>query len=89
VTDTDMTLAEVNRRLQRIENLLDQRIMTLDLFTAEKAGQAVHNQAVDHRVRTIEADLKDSRKLIMATLLAALIQFVFVLVALVLKAGGT
>jgi hypothetical protein len=87
MAEDTITLSEINRRLARLETLLDTRLMTLDLFTAEKTAMSVALGAQDHRIDSLEDNQKDINRAIRGAFLGLVIQAGFFIVSLVTSRG--
>lgn len=90
--------AELIRRIQRIEDRLDARTLTVDVYQAEKQAHAAEVSAIKaqfgievaamvQRVQALEAALNGATRMIVGSFLALLVQFVILGVALFGKGG--
>ena len=75
---TGPTLAELTRRVERLEVIADARIVTIDVYTAEKAAHTIEVAAMNHRIAAIEESLHSATRLLIAAFLAIIGNAIFV-----------
>jgi len=87
MADDTMTLAEIGRRLARLEGVIDARLNSLEVLVADKAAQAVMNSAIDHRLDAIEDNQKAMSRMLMTAFLGIVIQAGFFILTVVTGVG--
>lgn len=82
------SMSEMIRRVQRLEDRMDARLVTIDVWQAKEASHAVEIAALQHRITQLETALSGATRLIVAAFLGLLVQFVVLGVALFGRSGG-
>jgi hypothetical protein len=82
------SLTDIARRLQRIEDRMDMRVVAPEVFDAYKATISVTVTAIEHRLAALERAQSAAVKLVATALVGLIGQAVFVVVALVGKGGS-
>lgn len=97
------SVTELARRIQRVEDKLDERIATTDmlraqekLFEARELGHVATIVALEARIKTLEEGNvrrddgdRSSRRLVMVALLSGLINLLLVAITMLSKGTGT
>lgn len=73
----DPSIGELNRRLMRVEDRLDARMVTLDVYQAEKAAHTVEVASMDRRLTSIEESLQSATRLLIGAFLAIIGNVIF------------
>jgi hypothetical protein len=73
----DPSIGELNRRLSRVEDRLDARMVTLDVYQAEKAAHTVEVASMDRRLTAIEESLQSATRLLIGAFLAIIGNVIF------------
>lgn len=88
------SLSDIARRLQRVEDKLDERIATVDmlrstekLFEAREIAHTVTTKSLEDRVKSLEDRSAKLTQMIIAAGLALLVQAVILVITL-LSGGG-
>jgi hypothetical protein len=88
------TMAELARRLERIEDKMDMRIVTIDVyqareavFTAKEAAHTVEIRGLETRIGALERANSTLTKMVIGAFLGLLVQVIVVLFTLIGKAG--
>jgi len=88
-------VTELARRLQRVEGLLDERIVTTDmlratekLFEAREIAHHASTQVLEKRVEKLEAANQKLTFMLVGTFLALLVQFLVFILNLSGRAAG-
>lgn len=71
------TLAEISRRVERLERIAEGRVVTVDVYAAEKAAHTIEITAMNHRLTTIEESLQSATRLLIGAFLAIIGNVVF------------
>ena len=89
-----ISVTDLARRLQRVEDKLDERIATVDMlrasekvFEAKEIGHAASVQALESRVNKIESALGSVNRAILVAFLTLVIQALVLLFALTGRTG--
>lgn len=81
-------MAEIVRRVQRLEDRMDARVVTQDVFQAREAAHQIEIAALQHRLVALERALSGATKMIVTAFLGLLVQFVVLGIALFGRGGG-
>ena len=79
---SDPVMAEIVRRVQRLEDRLDARTLTVEVYNAREAAHTVEIAALAHRITTLEGAVSGATKLIIGAFLGIIIQFIVLAVTL-------
>jgi hypothetical protein len=71
------SISEVSRRLARVEDRLDARTLTVDVYQAEKAAHTIEVAALNHRIAAIEDSLQSATRLLVGAFLAIIGNVIF------------
>jgi cell division protein FtsX len=89
------SVAEINRRLQRVEDKLDERTATVDmlsaqekLFQARELNHLAEITSLKERVNRLEQANTSLTKMVVGAFLGLLIQFVILLINIVSKGAA-
>lgn len=74
-------MAELARRLARVEDRLDARTLTVDVYQAEKAAHTIEVAAMSHRIGAIEDSLQSATRLLIGAFLAIIGNVIFVAIS--------
>lgn len=92
VNGNPLSVAEIARRIQRVETLLDERIVTRDmlnasekLYEAREIAHAASTQALEARVSKLEGT---NSKIVFAVLTAFLMLLVSIISQVIAATGG-
>lgn len=87
-------MSEVVRRLERIEDKMDARIVTVDVyqareavFAAREATHAIEVRALEKRIEDLERTVGTAVKLIVASFLGLLVQAIVLIFTVISRAG--
>lgn len=69
-------LSELVRRVQRIEDRMDARVVTSDVFQATQAAHAIETAGLQHRITTLEESISGATRLLLGAFFAIIVQFV-------------
>lgn len=72
------TLAEINRRVERLERIAEGQVVTVGVYTAEKAAHTIEVAAMNQRLTNLEDSIQAATRLLIAAFLAIIGQAVFV-----------
>lgn len=75
-------MAEIIRRVQRVEDKLDARTLTVDVYNAKEAAHQIEIAAITQRIVQLENALNGATKMIIGAFLGLLIQFIVLGIAL-------
>lgn len=78
----EVTQWELVRRVERLERMAESRIVTTDVYTAEKAAHTVEVAAMNVRISNIEESIQAATRLLVGAFLAIIGQAVFVAISL-------
>lgn len=87
-TNGTPTLNEIVRRLQRMEDRMDARILSLDVYTADKLTNNVSMVSIEHRLDTLEATQGTAIKLLIGSLFGMVGQAIYIIISLVGHGGA-
>ena len=76
------SMSEIIRRVQRLEDRLDARTLTVDVYNAREAAHTVEMAAFSHRLGALENALNGATKMIIGAFLGLIIQFVIMAIAI-------
>jgi hypothetical protein len=89
------SVSEINRRLQRVEDKLDERIATTDmlaaqekLFQARELSHMAEISAMKERLTRLEQANSSLTKLVIGAFLGLLVQFVILLINIASKGAA-
>lgn len=74
-------VSELVRRVQRIEDRMDARVVTSDVFQATQAAHAIEVAGLQHRITALEESISSATRLLIGAFLAIIIQFVVLAVS--------
>jgi len=79
VTMTDYTpsIQEISRRVQRLEDRMDARVVSADVYAAEKAAHTIEVAAMNKRLEDLENSLSAAVKLLVGAFLGIISQAIF------------
>jgi hypothetical protein len=80
-------IVDVRRRLQRIEDRMDLRMIAPEVFEAYKATMAVTVTAIEHRLAAIERGQQTAVRMMAGTLIGIVVQAVVIALTLAGKGG--
>jgi hypothetical protein len=75
-------MAEMARRLQRLEDRMDARLLTIDVFEAREAAHQIEYAGIAHRLNQLEGAVSAATRLLIAAFLAIIGQAVFLLISI-------
>lgn len=88
------TMAELARRLERIEDKMDMRIVTVDVyqareavFAAQSATHSMEVKGLETRISALESANRTLTKMVIGAFLGLLVQVIVVLFTLIGRAG--
>lgn len=81
------TASEMVRRLQRIEDRMDARILSTDVYAADKLTADVRHESVQNRLKALESTQGTAVKLLVGAMFGLLGQAVYIIVS-VAQHGG-
>lgn len=79
------TLAEIARRVGRLEDRMDARVVSVDVYSAEKAAHTVEVAAMNHRLQQLENSLNAAVKLLVGAFLGIIGQAIFLAISFIGK----
>jgi len=82
MVETDVTHSELVRRVQRLEILADAKIVSVDVYTAEKAVHTIEVAGMNKRIEAIEDNIQAATRLLIGAFLTMIGQAVFVVISL-------
>lgn len=72
------SLAEISRRVERLERIAEGQVVTIDVYSAEKAAHTIEVAAMNHRIEAIEESLQAATRLLIGAFLAIIGNAIFV-----------
>jgi hypothetical protein len=75
--DSEITLAEITRRLTRVEDRLDARTLTLDVYNAEKTAHTVEVAGFERRIASIEESIQSMTRLLFGAFVTIIVNGLF------------
>lgn len=81
-TNGTPTSNEIVRRLQRMEDRMDARILSTDVYAADKLTTNVSMVAIEHRLDALESTQGTAIKLLIGALFGMIGQAVYIIVSL-------
>jgi len=81
----DVSLAEIARRLDRIESRLDARTLTVDVYAAEKIAMGVRFDAAERRIGEVEDAIRSATRLVIGAFIGLLAEGLLVVFAVIGK----
>lgn len=73
----DPSIAELNRRLTRVEDRLDARTLTVDVYNAEKAAHTVEVAGFERRIAAIEDSIQSMTRLLFGAFITIIVNGLF------------
>lgn len=73
----DPSISELNRRLSRVEDRLDARTLTVDVYNAEKAAHTVEVAGFERRISSIEDSIQSMTRLLLGAFITIIVNGVF------------
>lgn len=73
----DPSIAELNRRLGRVEDRLDARTLTVDVYNAEKAAHTVEVAGFERRIAAIEDSIQSMTRLLFGAFITIIVNGLF------------
>lgn len=79
--DGEPGLGEIARRLARVEDRLDARTVTVDVYRAEQAAHTIEVAGFDRRISAIEDSLQSATRLLIGAFLAIIGNVIFLAIS--------
>lgn len=75
--DGEPSVAEINRRLTRVEDRIDARTLTVDVYNAEKAAHTVEVAGFERRIASIEDSIQSMTRLLFGAFVTIIVNGLF------------